>query len=208
MEYRGSTSLGLVLTLAIAVAADVAVAACTQSSEARALKKSVRQAMTCDYRALRSGTTNCTVTPPPACAGTLVTDANNLAYGLGTLAEVDTHLLRDQLKCQKRIGKAVSDYVGTKLLYLIKGKTPAEAEAKAIKQLDKLPDFCAVTVVQDRGSGVVLPAVGPQCAAAIGDAGAAVEPTALRDCLRLLGESGSTAGARTRSRCGRTSSSS
>ena len=46
MAYRGSTSLGLVLTLAIAAAADVAVAACTQSSEARAVKKSVRQAMT------------------------------------------------------------------------------------------------------------------------------------------------------------------
>jgi hypothetical protein len=144
--------------------------------------------MTCDYRALRAGTTNCTVTPPPACAGTLATDANNLAYGLGTLVEVDKRLLRDQLKCQKRIGKAVSDYVGKKLLYLIKGRTPAEAEAKSIKQLDKLADFCAVTVGQDAGSGLVLPAVGPQCAAAIGVPTGTVDTLALRNCLRQLGE--------------------
>jgi hypothetical protein len=68
--------------------------------------------------------------------------------------------VRDQLKCQKRIGKAVAHYVNIKLRYLIRGRTPAEAEERAIKQLDKLADLCAVTVAQD-ASGVVLPAVGP-----------------------------------------------
>jgi len=169
-----------------------AFAGCTESRDASAVKKSLRQAMRCNYKTLRSGPDpSCTVTPPPACAGSLVSDANNLAYGLGALAEVDKRLLRDQLKCQKRIGKAVTHYVGTKLRYLIRGKTVAEAEAKAIKQLDKLTDLCAVSVVQDSGSGIVLPRVGPQCGAAIGvPAGTVdtVDPTKLRTCLRQLGE--------------------
>jgi len=169
-----------------------ALAGCTESRDAGAVKKSLRQAMHCDYKALRSGPDpTCPVTLAPACAGTLVTDANNLAYGSDPLAKVDKKLLRDQLKCQKRIGKAVSHYVGTKLRYLVRGKSPAEAEAKAIKHLDKLADFCTLTVVQDPGSGIVLPRVGPQCAAAIGvPAGTVdtVDPTALRGCLRQLGE--------------------
>ena len=156
MAYRGSTGLGLVLTLTIAVAADVAVAACTQSSEARTLKKSVRQAMTCDYRALRAGTTNCTVTPPPACAGTLATDANNLAYGLGTLVEVDKRLLRDQLKCQKRIGKAVSD-TSVRSCLSDRGRTPKRSQLISTRQAGGL-------LRRDRGtgcgSGPVLPAAG------------------------------------------------
>jgi N-acetylglucosamine-6-sulfatase len=174
--------------LMAALSADTAGAACTQSSEAGTVKKSVRQAMKCDDKLLRSGNASCTVTPPPACAGTLVTDANNLAYGLATLAEVDKRALRDQLKCQKRIGKALSYYVGTKLVSLIRGKAAAEAEAKAIKHLDRLADYCNVPVAQDMGTGLVLPAVGPQCAAAIGVPAGTVNTTALRNCLRQLSE--------------------
>src|SRR4026207_247283 len=98
-------------TLVLLMSADLTSAACTVSSDARLAGKSVRQAMRCDYKTLRSGPDpGCTVTPAPACAGSLVIDANNLAYGLGTLAEVDRSELGDQLKCQKRIGKAVSHY--------------------------------------------------------------------------------------------------
>jgi arylsulfatase A-like enzyme len=176
-----------------AIAPDGALAGCTESSDAGAVKKSLRQAMRCDYKTLRAGLDpGCTVTPPPTCAGSLVIDANNLAFGVDPLAEVDRQQLRDQLKCQKKIGKAVWYYVGTKLRFLTQGKTPAEAEAKAIKHLDKLAEFCAVPVVQDTGSGVVLPHVGPQCAAAIGVPGgtvaATVDVAALRGCLRQLGE--------------------
>ena len=129
---------------------DSAFAGCTENSEARVVGKSIRQAMRCDYKALRSGPDpSCSVAAPPACAGSLVGDANDLAYGLEPLAEVDTRALRDQLKCQKRIGKALQHYVRLKLRDLIKGKTPAEAEAKAIKHLDKLADDCAVTVAED-----------------------------------------------------------
>ncbi|MFN8644097.1 MAG: sulfatase [Candidatus Binatia bacterium] len=143
----------------------------------------------CDYKALRSGPAACVVTPPPACADTLAADAAALAYGANhpAAAAVDGRALRDQLKCQKRIGKAVAYYVGTKLRYLARGRSAAEAEAKAVRQLDKLADACAVTVAQD-GGGVILPAVGPQCAAAVGAPGAAVDAAALRDCLRQLGE--------------------
>ncbi|HSP99291.1 MAG TPA: sulfatase [Candidatus Dormibacteraeota bacterium] len=177
----------VVVALAFASTAD---AGCTTTSEAGEVNKSVKQAVRCDYKALRSGPgTPCTVAPPPACADTLVGDAVALAYGPNhpAAAEIDRRALRDQLKCQKRIGKAVAYYVNIKLRYLIRGRTPAEAEAKAIKQLDKLAELCAVPVAQDV-SGVVLPAVGPQCAAALGAPGSPVDITALRNCLRQLGE--------------------
>ncbi|MGH7785658.1 MAG: sulfatase family protein [Candidatus Binatia bacterium] len=184
-----ASALAFCAALAAVAAPGAAQAGCTEPSEASAVKKSVRQAMRCDYKALRSGADpGCTVTPPPACADTLVADANDLAYGAAALDEVDTRVLRDQLKCQKRIGKAVSHYVGIKLRYLTQGKSEAEAEAKAIKHLDKLVDFCAVPVAQDTATGIVLPRVGPQCAAAIGAVGGAVDLTALRGCLRQLGE--------------------
>lgn len=172
-----------------ALAATAADAGCTSTSEAAQVSKSVKQAVRCDYKALRSGPTPCAVAPPPACADTLVGDAAALAYGPNHAAgaEVDGRALRDQLRCQKRIGKALAHYAGVKLRYLIRGRTAAEAEAKAVKQLDKLADHCAVTVAADVG-GTVLPAVGPQCAAAVGAPGSAVDTAALRACLRQLGE--------------------
>lgn len=189
VRARTAALVGAMIGLVGVAGARVAGGACTESSDANAVKKSLRQATRCDYKTLRSGPDpGCTITPPPSCAGTLVTDATNLAYGLDPLTEVDASAVRDQLKCQKRIGKAVAYYVSTKLRYLIKGKTPAEAEAKAIKRLDQLPDLCAVAAAADPGSSLVLPRVGPQCAAAIGAPGAAVDTAALRDCLRQLGE--------------------
>lgn len=170
-------------------AAPAADAGCTSTSEAGQVRRSVKQAVRCDYKALRSGPGPCTVAPPPACADTLVGDAAALAYGPNhpALTEVDGRALRDQLRCQKRIGKAMAHYVAIKLRYLIRGRPAAEAEAKAIRQLDKLADHCAVTVAADAG-GIVLPAVGPQCAAAVGAPGSAVDVAALRGCLRQLGE--------------------
>ena len=177
------------LLVGLLLSGDLAAAACSESSEANALKKSVRQANRCDYKALRSGfDPGCVVTPAPACAGTLATDANRLAFGLASLDEVDDKALSDQLKCQRRVSRAVSHYVGTKLQYLVRGKTDAEAELKAVKQLDRLAEYCAVAVAEDAATNLVLPAVGPQCAAAIGDPGDTVNTIWLRDCLRQLGE--------------------
>ena len=113
--------IATVVAWAIVLAPVWVDAACTATSEAGAVRKSIRQANRCDYRsAARRARSFCAVTPPPACAGTLVTDANNLAFGSTALAEVDRRVLRDQFSCQKRIGKAVSHYVGTKLRFLIK----------------------------------------------------------------------------------------
>jgi hypothetical protein len=166
----------------------LAAAGCTQSAEASAVKKSIKLAVRCNDRILRSGTgVVCKQSAPPACAASLVGDAVALAYGPNDppVAGVDRRTLKTQLSCQKRIGKAVSAYVGRYLKDLVKGRTPADAHTRARRQLDKLPLRCLVTVAQDVG-GVVAPAVGPQCAAAVGDAGDAVDGAALTGCLATL----------------------
>jgi arylsulfatase A-like enzyme len=173
---------------AVLASAGAARAGCTDPGDASLVKRSIRQAVNCDYRTLRRGPgPGCSETTPPACSETLVGDANALGYGPNDppAARVDSGDLRDQLRCQKRIGRAVAHYVGYKLRYLALGRSEADAEAKAIRQLDKLADDCAVTVAQD-ASGVVLPAVGPQCSAAVGAVGATVDTAALRSCLRQL----------------------
>lgn len=179
--------LGLLMLVATVQPAD---AACTTTQDASAVRRSLNQAMHCADKFLRSGPgASCTVTPPPACAGTLVTDAVALAYGANdpaAAAIVDRNGLRDQLRCQKKIGTAVASYVGSKLKDLVRGKDPVEAEARARKQLDKLPTYCALDVLQDP-STLLVPSVGPQCAAAVpATPGAPVDPAALRDCLVTL----------------------
>ena len=168
--------------------ATIAHAQCTTRDDASAVKRSLTKAVRCNDKILRSGPeATCSVADPPACAGSLVGDAVALAYGPNNPADsgVDRGLLKDQLKCQKKIGGAVASYVGIKLKDLINGKDPADAEAHARKKLDKLPEHCVVLVAQDV-SGVVVPAVGPQCAAAVGDPGSSVDGAALRDCLATL----------------------
>jgi N-acetylglucosamine-6-sulfatase len=185
MSHRG---LGRLLLVCLLFTARFAGAQCTSRSDASIVLKSVKQAVTCNYKRLRKGPgTTCTVTPPPACAGTLVSDAVALAYGANNppAAAVDSHALRDQLRCQKFIGKGIALFVGKKLRYLTEGKTAADAEAKARKLLDKLPDECAVGVAQDV-SGVILPDVGKQCDAAVGAPATTVDPTSLRDALVTL----------------------
>ncbi|MFN8544732.1 MAG: sulfatase [Candidatus Binatia bacterium] len=166
-----------------------AEAGCTQKADGNPVRKSLSLATKCNDKKLRSGPgATCRQATPPACSETLVGDAVALAYGPNDppTSGVDHKSLRGQLACQKQIGKGVSSYVATKLSGLLKGQPAAEAEAKARRQLDKLPTKCTVTVVQDT-SGVVLPAVGPQCAAAIGTPGSSVNASALRDCLLTLG---------------------
>ena len=117
-------------------------------------------------------------------------------------------LLRDQLKCQKRIGKALSYYVGKKLLYLIKGKTRPKPKPKPIKQLDKLAEFCDVPVGQDTGTGLVLPGSGrnaPPRSASLPERW--IRWRCAAACVSSA-RCGSTVSVRTRSRSGRTSSSS
>ena len=161
---------------------------CTSTADASTVLRSAKKEVACNYKRLRRGPgETCTTVPPPACSATLVGDAVALAYGANNppAAAVDTHTLKGQLVCQKFIGKAIATFIGKKLLYLIKGLSPAEAAAKARRLLDKLPDKCAVTVLQD-ASSIILPDVGKQCDAAVGAAGTPVDPNSLRDALVTL----------------------
>jgi arylsulfatase A-like enzyme len=170
----------------LAGAPTFANAQCTTSDEAKDARRTVKQTARCNDKILRSGPgSTCNVDPPPACAGSLTTDAAALAYGPNDPPADAAGSLADQRRCQKRIGKGVADYI-KKLLYVTKGLTPDQAELRARKSLDRVVDKCAVVVAADPTTGVVLPAVGPQCAAAIPAVGGTVDATALRDCLLTL----------------------
>ena len=166
------------------------VAQCTDPLDTKALKKHLKLAARCNDRILKAGTSVvcAPIPPPPACAGTLPSDALALAYGDNNppASGVDPHALALQLKCQKRIGKAVTSYIGRKLSSLQRGDDSLEADLRARHLIDRLPDRCALDVTADVGSGVVLPAVGVQCGATTSDVGAPVDATKLAYCLGLL----------------------
>ncbi len=184
-------AVGAVLIVVAIIAGGVrsAAAQCSERRDAGLVKKSIRQAARCYDKMLRRGPgTSCTQTPPPACAGTLATDAIALAYGEHnppTMA-ADRSALREQLACQRQLGRAVRGFIGTRLRSLITGppSDQAQADAKASRHLDKILTKCAVTVGDD--GSVVLPSVGPQCAAALGAPGSPVDAAKLRDCLHTL----------------------
>jgi|GEM_PF-1424169 len=179
---------GIVLGLAVALLPAVVEAACTTAADVGAVRKSLRRAIRCNNLAFRFGPNpTCPGFPPPVCAGTLVDDAVALAYGTNDPpgASIARGALRPQLACQKAIGRAVSSYVGRKLRGLVAGRAPLTLEASAARRLETLARRCAVTVAQDAG-GVILPAVGFQCGAAIGPPAAAVDAEALRSCLHQL----------------------
>jgi len=95
----------------------------------------------------------------------------------------------------------VATFVGTKLRYLIRGLTPADAEAKARRGIDRIPKRCTLNVLQDV-SGVILPDVGKQCDAAVGAPGTAVGTASLDGALVTLSKRGSTASGQTPRRSG------
>ena len=169
---RRASGLALTALLVALPFATEAGAGCTLTAEAGEVRKSISRHVRCNDKRFRQGpAATCSLADPPACAGTLVADAVTLGYGANDppAAAVDTKLLRDQLNCQKRIGNAVASYVHTKLRGLIRAEDPAKLEAKARRQLDRMPDKCVVTVLQDL-SGVLAPAVGAQCVAVVGAA--------------------------------------
>jgi arylsulfatase A-like enzyme len=181
------TSIVTRLACAVLLGSAWQVAAqCTSDRDANDARKVLKKAVQCNDRALRSGpSASCTPGTPPACAGTLVTDAAALAYGPNDPAAVPAPRLSVQRRCQKQIGKGVADFV-KKLVDVAKGRDPLQADDKARRSLDKIVDRCAVVVSADPDTGTVLPAVGPQCAAAIPATGGLVDATALRDCLLTL----------------------
>jgi arylsulfatase A-like enzyme len=163
-------------------------AQCTERAAGSEVRRSVGRAVRCNDRVLRAGPdVTCLTSPPPACVETLVGDAVALAYGANNpaTAAIDTRTLRDQYYCQRQIGRAASHYVSTSLRYLLGGRTPADADARSLRQLDRIADRCAVSVALD-ASGAVIPAVGPQCAAALPPPGGLIDTAALRNCLHTL----------------------
>jgi hypothetical protein len=160
MAYRGTWILASGL---LAVLPGLAQAQCTSKDDASAVKKSAKLAADCNYKKLKKGPALvCKTSPPPACAGTLVTDAIALAWGANNppAAAVDTRALRDQITCQKTISKGVVDFISKKLKYLIEGLSAADAETRARKSIDKIPRKCLAAVAQDV-SQVIVPDVGP-----------------------------------------------
>ncbi len=129
-----------------------AAAQCTTHTDSTAVSKSAKLLERCNDRRLRNGPgISCQTSAPPACAGTLVSDAIALAYGANNPppAAVDGRALGDQLKCQKAIGKGVVSFIGKKLRYLIDGRPAADAEARARKSIDQSPKPRPVTVAQE-----------------------------------------------------------
>jgi arylsulfatase A-like enzyme len=173
--------------LAATVAAAPAGAGCASEREAKELDRSLRAALRCRHDALKGRPRACELRGAPACAGTLPADALALAYGPGDPATggVDRGALRRQLRCQRKIGRAAAHYVGEKLRAVQRGTDAASGEAAARRRLDRLARHCGVPVARDVG-GRVVPAVGPQCEAAVGEAGSAVEPGPLAECLATL----------------------
>jgi N-acetylglucosamine-6-sulfatase len=177
--------LGGLLLLALAPRAGES--ACATRAEASAVLAAAKKAVKCNYRRLTLGpSASCTLVPAPACAGSLVDDTVAIAYGPNDppAAAVERAVVRDQLRCQRLIGKAAAVFVGRKLRFLVSGLSPAEAESRARRLLDKVPERCVVAVAES--NGVLLPAVGAQVAAAVGPAGSDVDAMALRDALVTL----------------------
>lgn len=174
------------LVVGVLSAPALADAQCTTSKDADAARTTVRKTAACNDKLLQGGRCGKPVPPAPACAGSLATDAIDLAYGPNDppAGAADGSAFAQQRRCQKQIGKGVADFV-KKLRLVIKGKTPAQAEASARRSLDRIPARCNVTVAT-HPSGVTIPAVGPQCAAAVGAPGDLVDGVALRDCLLRL----------------------
>ena len=191
----GRFFLSLVILIAAPLFGGAATvqAGCVAGSEASLVGRAIRTEISCNDRSLRSPNPPvCQQVAPPACAGTLVEDAAALGYGATDITAgdlppyaVDPRALRDQLSCQRQIGTAIRSYLGAKLRGLIAGRPADALEATARRQLDRIPLRCGVTVATDV-SGITLPAVGPQCAAAVGAPGSTVDAEALRDCLHTL----------------------
>jgi arylsulfatase A-like enzyme len=201
MEIRRSKPVvlaTLVVGIVLGSGASVAQASCTTRAEARAVTRSLARALECSYRQLRSGPeARCKDVPaPPACAGALVDNAELLTYGanLSPATGVDRRELREQLRCQNAIRLGVLGYLRVKMRDLVRGQSSEKTAERAARRLRSLSRHCRIHPERD-ASGLVLPAVGVQCAAAVETPGQAVDSTALANCLNtLLGTWGERAG--------------
>jgi arylsulfatase A-like enzyme len=183
------SSLLALAALGLVAARPRAQEGCVTLPQWEGVHVSLEDGTACNEQALLAGAGDCAASVPPACSQTLVADTLALAWGAERAAPVafDPGALSAQFACQQAIGRAAADYVSERLRMRIDRISPSTADAEAAPLLDPILTSCAVIVASDT-QGVVRPAVGPQCAAAAGAPGAAVDPERLRDCLHdLLG---------------------
>ena len=164
-------------------------AGCTTKTEASELARSLRRETACTYKQLRSGPeARCKeVLEPPGCSEMVVDDAMSLAFGPNETPPnaVDRKALRAQLRCQKAIASGVARYVGARVKGLVRGRSIEKVDETTRRRLRKVTKRCEVPTLED-ASGIVLPAVGPQCAAAVAPPGGTTDAVALEACLATL----------------------
>lgn len=160
------------------------VHACHQRAEVRSFSRELTHAVRCQNRRLRwAAERACPPPRPPACTGTLVGDTLRLAYGPDAARlVVSGDRVAPQLTCQRRIGRAVARFVTTDLALRGNGIGRRQAEASARRVLARLLRRCDIAV-RPAATGSAVPAVGPQCAAAVGAPGSGVDVAALEGCL-------------------------
>lgn len=188
---RGVVVLGLIVALAAVVPWALAsrrrpLPQCTQADDWKDLRATLADAVACNDASLQNGAVSCSTSTPPLCARSLASDVVTLAYGAERVAPGPYDpALEAQFQCQEQIGQAAFRYPYRRLRLRIEGQDGDHADALARAELDAIPAACSVDVAQD-ANGLVLPAVGPQCGAAVGAPGTPVDGEALRDCLNVL----------------------
>lgn len=192
---RGIALAGLLLATQLLHASPAAASSpAGETSAARAFDRSLSQVLRCHALRMLWERARCRTTPPPAGTAPLLDDIVALSFGSGAPA---TGLLRSSttqgermlapLRCQLAIAAAVRRYVRRSFALQESGVARETAASRSEPSLAAIESRCRVVVRQSRG-GVVLPAVGAQCAAAVGAPGSRVDVDALRGCLgRLLG---------------------
>ena len=134
----------LLTLLAISIAGTV-FAQCTTPLDIFAVKKAIRKTNKCNNKIFENGSNSGCIPPaPPVCSGTLSTDVVALSFGVNNppASAIDTQALAAQFACQDQITTATFKYIWKKYDAMINdGKTEEQAELKARKQLDKIPNY-------------------------------------------------------------------
>lgn len=180
-------------TSLVVAAAPVAAPRCTSTLEGSQFKTAVKSAIACNQNKLSIAGYVCPAWNTPACAGTVVSQAQSLAHGPNNppASNVNNTVagVKAQVDCQGEIAKAVYNYMGDKINLLTQGQTPAQAEATAAAWFNPIATKCTNVLVKQDASGVILPAVGAACQSNVGGVGSVVNQAALTTCLRSAADS-------------------
>lgn len=180
-------AVALALLLAYASSPDPARADARGGESAHAIARSVFAALRCNAVQLFRAQRDDCAKRGPARALALVEDVVALAWGANAPAPAPALELTmaDAIQCQLAIAVGVGRYVRRNLSARDWGRPARAAGHTAGRSLDVIERSCEVEVRRSR-RGVVLPSVGAQCAAAVGEPGARVDAPALRRCLERL----------------------